>query len=266
MAIEGGMSRNPYNCLFLVVLLAVALSVPLGASQPQSQQVAATPKQAGSPAPATPPETPTSEAPARLQLLDPLYKVVGVAGGLVGLVGGLFAIFSRFQPARIVVTHRNRLGVVVSVDGTTSKVHLPLVFTNVSKKPGVVRDLQLQMRRPDGSEVRTYRWGLTWRETDDGDRVPDHNPAAIPVPGLAGVERNLQFDSSDRITWQPTTYEFCLDVWQGARRRSRRVARFYARPSAQRIGRWYSGPHPTGPWVDDFDTFEDRSDVPPEGT
>ncbi len=196
---------------------------------------------------------------------------IALVGGIVGLVGGVTGIVSAFRPPKISVAHMDHIGIVVSRDphtnqGSTQKVHLPLVLSNLAKKPGVVTSMALAMRECGRKEWRRYNWSLFWTETPDGQRSRERGPSAIPIPGYACVERNIQFDAEQPIRWEPQLYEFRLLVWVGRGRRLRQVSTFYARPDKKRCDGWYGIQTSIGPMVDDLPTFLERSDVPKAGS
>src|SRR6266571_42355 len=128
---------------------------------------------------------------AEVSRLASVKEIIAVVGGIVGLIGGVMGIWSALRPPKIQVAHTDHIGVVVSPDGVTSKIHLPLVFSNLAKKPGVVTLLRLLIRPMGDSEHAEYEWGLFWKESLDGSRSPERKPSPVPVPGFTCVERNL---------------------------------------------------------------------------
>ena len=187
---------------------------------------------------------------------------ITVVGVFVGLVGGIMGMWSVLRPPKIVAAHMDHLGVVVEVDRTTHKLHLPLVLANLAKKPGAITLLALSMRPVDHGAAHTFEWGLFWKEDPQGNRIAERRPAPIPVPGYTSVERSVQFDSRQQIPWTAQTYKFTLQVRVG---RSIRLSYFYTRPSEQRLKSWYQGAPLQNPWVDDLPVFRTTRDVPKEG-
>jgi hypothetical protein len=190
---------------------------------------------------------------------------IALLGGLVGLVGGVAGLASALRPPKITAAHMDHVGVVVSTDRTTHKIHLPLVLTNVAKKPGAITLLALSMRPLGEGVAHEYEWGLFWKEDSQGNRTAERRPAPIPMPGYTCVERSVQFDSRQPVQWTFQSYQFTLTVRVGRRVRRKRVSTFYTRPSQQRIHAWYQGTPLQPAWVDDIPIFGTPGDIPEGG-
>ncbi len=250
--------------VFVMIFAALLTlsSIGLSAGTHQPRQLPAASPTVVSPSNSTP--AAGSNSP-EIGWLANAKNIVAFVGGIVGLVGGVMGIWSALRPPKIDVAHTDHIGVVVSPDGTTSRVHLPLVFSNLAKKPGVVTLLRLLMRPVGGGEGHEYEWGLFWKEGPDGARSRERRPSPVPVPGFTCVERNLQFDCPSSVTWKPQLYEFELHVRVGRGRTTKQVSRFYSRPSKERCALWYSKPKRAEHWVDDLSTFTESSQVPEGG-
>ncbi|MDL1985384.1 MAG: hypothetical protein LWX54_14590 [Deltaproteobacteria bacterium] len=163
---------------------------------------------------------------------DTVKDWVLLIGGIVGFLGGLTGMWSAYRPSKIVASYLDHIGIVVShIAKDKSKIHLPLVFVNLAKKPGVVTSLKLHMCIVDTKQTHIYKCGLFWKEQSPKGRFPERTSAPIPVPGFACVERNVEFQAEEHIEWRPQVYEFKLLVTKGRKRISKSVSKFYAKPT-----------------------------------
>jgi hypothetical protein len=143
---------------------------------------------------------------------------------------------------------------------------LPLVISNLAKKPGAVTLLELHVKKVDDNKETEFVWGLFWKESPSGARTPERRPSPIAIPGFTSVERNVQFDSLESIEWKPCLYELKLHVRVGRKRSKKEVSKFYLQLSDDHCSKWYRKPFSKGPWVDDIPTYRDSDKVPASGT
>ena len=169
------------------------------------------------------------------------------------------------RPLKVTVSHLDYLGIVVSADGTTWKIHLPVVISNLAKVPGVITLMRLIVRSDGTSEVYQLDWGVFWKEDSQLQRTIDRTSSPIPVPSLTCVERSIQFNCDRRISWEPRLYEIELQVRTNKSRTAKTVSKFYLRPSDSRCGQWYKSNTYQSDRVEDIPIYFDRIDVPSDG-
>jgi len=186
--------------------------------------------------------------------------IVAVGGGIVGLIGGIIGIVSALRPPKIVVAHTDHLGVVASTAGLTPSVQLPLVFSNHAKKPGVVTSLKIKVRPIDDKKATEYLWGIFWKDDPSGNRIPERKASPIPIQGFTCVERNVQFDRIEFMEWEPRIYEIELHIKVGRKIASKKVSRFYVKPSSQKCALWKDNRFTTR--VDFIPTYLTVDDIP----
>ena len=187
---------------------------------------------------------------------------IGAIVGVGALLGGVAKAISFVRPPKIIVSAPERIGVVISVSGTTPSIHLPLIISNRAKRETIVTLLSLNVRSENSSEKYNFEWRLMWTQDNYGNRLPAKDAIPIPISGLSSVEANIQFDSNDMVKWKPQPYEVTLCYKIEAKRKAKEGLRFFIHPIEARCKVWYAGPYAAGPWVDNLPIYLKRKDIP----
>ena len=137
---------------------------------------------------------------------------ISLLGGILGIVGGMSGLYAAWRPVKLSVDHLDHMCVVYHNNGTTPAIHLPVVITNGTRKPGVITLLALSIKGDKTAEPIVCNWDQFWTEDNVGDRVFERRPSPIPVPGFASVERNVQFSVPESWKWKPDVYKICFDT------------------------------------------------------
>lgn len=199
-------------------------------------------------------------------MLETIRDVVAVVGGLAGIIGGSAGMIARYRAPKLDVSYTDFIGVVISKERTTPKLHLPLCLSNMSNKPGVITHVSLHAQPVNGGERHKFEWDLFWiDDAEGGKRSPEKQPVPIPIPALSGTERNIQFGCSNTVTWRPDLYQFELEIRAGRGRKSKQMSSFYFRLSRSRCDSWYEGPRLQIPGVDQIPIYSSVDLVPELG-
>jgi hypothetical protein len=197
-------------------------------------------------------------------------ELIGILGGIVGFVGGLTALISVLRPPKIIVSHMDHIGILVFEEGpahlpheertTLTRFYLPIVLSNIAKKPGVITSLELRVRSEREDREYSFSWNTICREDAEGQPKPDKKPAPIPVPGFSCVERIIEFGSVEYIRWESKVYEFELLVEMGKNRILKSGSKFYFCPYLTQVWIWNDIPDNTTPRVEDCHICSKRTD------
>ena len=163
------------------------------------------------------------------------------------------------------ISRTDHIGIVVTNERTTLNLHLPIVVTNMSKKPGVITLAQIIAIDTETQERKIFEWSLFWRFSENGSRESERRSAPIPVAGLTNIERNIQFACTDDVQWQPHLYEFTLELHFGKTLFIKKRDKFYTKPSADHCNKWYKIGSPANPEVHDLAIYPSKAEVPKEG-
>jgi hypothetical protein len=191
-----------------------------------------------------------------------MKDLVAIVGGVVGLIGGLVGLWSTYRPLKIAVSHLDYIGIVISANGTTWNVHLPVVFTNLAKVPGVITLIRLVIKPEGHEDIYQLDWGVFWKEDSELQRKIERTSAPIPIPGFTCVERSIQFNSDKQIKWEPRTYEVELQVRTDRNKSLKVKSKFYFRPSSGQVANWYRSESHSSNWVEDTPIYLNLSDIP----
>jgi len=198
-------------------------------------------------------------------MLQIIGAIIGIIGGALGIFGGIAGLFARYRAPRLSIAYTDFIGIVLSHDRTTSKIHLPVTIANGSNKPGVITHMTVRVvALAEGTESE-FNWGLFWREHEDGGRSPERRPTPIPIPALSAAERSIQFEAKAPVKFIPQTYRGNLEIRAGRARITKRVSNFYFRPSEARCKSWYTGPRLSGPTVEMLPLYREPKEVPAGG-
>ena len=258
------MYRRTIVLTIIVLLLSLASLAQKSVSRSPSLEVPSQPNK--KPAVATAAQTTPQQAPAgEDHAITDIYDWVKLLGGIVGLVGGLAGFISWLAPPRLLISRTDYLGVVNTRDRSTPNVHLPIVITNLSKKPAVITFARLLVKNTETGQENTFDWSLFWRVNAHGLREAERRSSPIPIQGLTNVERNIEFGSNNTMQWQEHLYEITLELRAGRMRKLRSTHRFYTKPSHEHCDMWYNVGVPNNPQVYDLAIFDSKGQVPTEG-
>lgn len=194
-----------------------------------------------------------------------MKDIVSIIGGIVGLISGLTVLWSTYRPLKVTVSHLDYLGIVVSADRTTWKIHLPVVISNLAKVPGVITLMRLVVRYQGNQEIYRLDWSVFWKEDSTLQRMIDRASSPIPVPGFTCVERSVQFNCDRPMKWEPTLYEIELQVRTNRSKKLKTVSKFYLQPSNDRCRHWYTTNTHQRDRVEDIPVYLNPVDVPSDG-
>ncbi len=178
------------------------------------------------------------------------------------MIGGLAGLWATYRPLKVTVSHLDYLGIVISANGTTWKVHLPVVISNLAKVPGVITLMRLVVIPVGKNEVYTLDWGVFWKEDSQLKRTIDRTSSPIPVPGFTCVERSIQFNCNKPIKWEPRLYNIELQVRTNRSRKLKTVSGFFLHPSDSQCSNWYKSNSYPSDRVEDIPIYMNRADVP----
>lgn len=191
-----------------------------------------------------------------------MKDTVVIIGGIVGLIGGLAGLWSTYRPLKVTVSHLDYLGIVISANGTTWKVHLPVVISNLAKVPGVITLIRLVVKPVEKNEIYKLDWGVFWKEDSQLKRTIDRTSSPIPVPGFTCVERSIQFECDRPIQWESRLYKIELQVRTNRSRKLKTVSDFFFHPSTDHCSQWYGSNSFQGDTVVNVPIYLIRSDIP----
>jgi hypothetical protein len=163
---------------------------------------------------------------------DTLKDWFAIVGGGAGLIAGAITFISTFKPLDVEIAHLDYIGLVVAQDGTISKLHLPLVIANLSKRPGAISSMMLSARIPNGRWHR-FKWEVFWREDQNMQRSIERYVVPVPLQPFSCAEKSIGFLSLEPMRLEPALYEFELAAVLYRGGPLKKVARFFAQPTQE---------------------------------
>jgi hypothetical protein len=164
---------------------------------------------------------------------DVIKDWFAIVGGLAGLIAAAIGFMSTFKPLDIEIAHMDYVDLVINSDGTISKLHLPIVVTNLSKRPGAISSMKLSAKLPNGIWHR-FMWEVFWREDAIQMRTIERSVVPIPLQPFSCAEKSIGFLSKEPMRLEPGLYEFELEVVLYRGGPLKKVGRFFAQPTQER--------------------------------